>query len=293
MARAALHRRGRRAQALERDLPLAGVYPGRGDERPAHGYDLPLLRDGGRRLAVGTLDGSPNRRIFKPIAEWIAARGGGLRGGARATELLLERGGVAGVRLADGSVAKGDAYVLAAPVHSTRQLLPESLRSVQYFGNLWKLRSVPTINVQLWFDRYISAIDTCWFTGRRLLLGVRRPGAHQPAALRPPRRLDGRDVRGAGRALLASGRRRRNRRAVPARPGAALARRRGRAADQGHRRAHPQLALPRGARRGNRYRPDQRSPIANLFLAGDWTAQKYMASMEGAVQSAGTGDDAM
>ena len=61
----------------------------------------------------------------------------------------MERGGVAGVCLADGNVARGDAYVLAAPVHSTRQLLPESLRSVQYFDNLWKLRSVPTINVQL------------------------------------------------------------------------------------------------------------------------------------------------
>ena len=36
----------------------------------------------------------------------------------------------------------------------------------------------------------------------------------------------------------------------------------------------------------DRYRPDQRSPVANLFLAGDWTAQDYMASMEGAVQSA-------
>jgi uncharacterized protein with NAD-binding domain and iron-sulfur cluster len=36
----------------------------------------------------------------------------------------------------------------------------------------------------------------------------------------------------------------------------------------------------------DRFRPDQRSPVANLFLAGDWTAQDYMASMEGAVQSA-------
>jgi uncharacterized protein with NAD-binding domain and iron-sulfur cluster len=36
----------------------------------------------------------------------------------------------------------------------------------------------------------------------------------------------------------------------------------------------------------DRYRPDQRSPISNLFLAGDWTMQDYMASMEGAVQSA-------
>jgi len=32
-------------------------------------------------------------------------------------------------------------------------------------------------------------------------------------------------------------------------------------------------------------RPDQTSPIANFFLAGDYTMQRYLASMEGAVLS--------
>ena len=32
-------------------------------------------------------------------------------------------------------------------------------------------------------------------------------------------------------------------------------------------------------------RPAQRSPIANFYLAGDYTKQKYLASMEGAVLS--------
>jgi 15-cis-phytoene desaturase len=32
-------------------------------------------------------------------------------------------------------------------------------------------------------------------------------------------------------------------------------------------------------------RPDQASPIANFFLAGDYTMQRYLASMEGAVLS--------
>jgi 15-cis-phytoene desaturase len=32
-------------------------------------------------------------------------------------------------------------------------------------------------------------------------------------------------------------------------------------------------------------RPDQESPIANFFLAGDYTMQRYLASMEGAVLS--------
>ena len=33
------------------------------------------------------------------------------------------------------------------------------------------------------------------------------------------------------------------------------------------------------------FRPSQRSPIDNFFLAGDYTMQKYLASMEGAVLS--------
>ena len=32
-------------------------------------------------------------------------------------------------------------------------------------------------------------------------------------------------------------------------------------------------------------RPSQKSPIKNFFLAGDYTMQKYLASMEGAVLS--------
>jgi uncharacterized protein with NAD-binding domain and iron-sulfur cluster len=34
------------------------------------------------------------------------------------------------------------------------------------------------------------------------------------------------------------------------------------------------------------YRPDQATPVQNLFLAGDYTRQEFMASIEGAVRSA-------
>lgn len=232
----------------------------------------------------GMLDGAPNERIFGPIAEWIQGRGGRIRTDARATELLLERGGVGGVRLADGSVVRGDAYVLAAPVHSTRQLLPEALRSVQYFDNLWKLRSVPTINVQLWFDRYVSQHDTCWFTSDACFsvfadLAITSPlhyGKHggsmvemcvAPAA--PYWQLDDAAIAERCRSDLA--------RLWPAVAEARLIKSRA-------------VRIPNSLYReepgADRYRPDQRSPIANLFLAGDWTTQDYMASMEGAVQSA-------
>jgi uncharacterized protein with NAD-binding domain and iron-sulfur cluster len=35
----------------------------------------------------------------------------------------------------------------------------------------------------------------------------------------------------------------------------------------------------------DRWRPGQRSPIANLFIAGDWTATGWPATMESAVRS--------
>jgi zeta-carotene desaturase len=232
----------------------------------------------------GTLDGSPNERIFKPLARWIEARGGCIRTGVRAAELLLEKGGVAGVRLADGSVVRGDAYVLAAPVHSARQLLPQSLRSIAYFDNLWKLRSVPTINVQLWFDRYVTAIDNFWFTADACFsvfgdlaltspLDYDRHGGSMvemcvaPAA--PYWRLADSEIVELCRRDLA--------RLWPETDGARLI--------KGAVTRIPN-SLYREEPGADRYRPDQRSPIANLFLAGDWTAQDYMASMEGAVQSA-------
>ena len=35
----------------------------------------------------------------------------------------------------------------------------------------------------------------------------------------------------------------------------------------------------------DRWRPEQRSPLAGLFLAGDWTATGWPSTMEGAVRS--------
>merc|ERR1719389_1529668 len=33
----------------------------------------------------------------------------------------------------------------------------------------------------------------------------------------------------------------------------------------------------------NRYRPSQQTPISNFTLGGDWTSQKFLGSMEGAI----------
>jgi uncharacterized protein with NAD-binding domain and iron-sulfur cluster len=43
----------------------------------------------------------------------------------------------------------------------------------------------------------------------------------------------------------------------------------------------------------DRYRPSQTTPISNLFLAGDWTATGWPATMEGAVRSGYLAAEAM
>ena len=102
------------------------------------------------------------------FARYIEARGGEVRTDARVSELVLDwldkRPVIKGVRLESGEVLEADAFVLATPLHSARQTLPRILRHIPYFDNLWKLKSVPVMNVQVWFDRYISKTDNLHFT---------------------------------------------------------------------------------------------------------------------------------
>src|SRR5690242_5743218 len=88
---------------------------------------------------VGVLDGPPAERLHAPLAAYITARGGRILTEARAAAVELDGAErVSGVRLADGRVMQADAYVLAAPLHSTRQLLPDRLRRYPLFDHLWQ-----------------------------------------------------------------------------------------------------------------------------------------------------------
>jgi uncharacterized protein with NAD-binding domain and iron-sulfur cluster len=115
---------------------------------------------------VGFLDGPPTERLHAPLAAYIRARGGRILTDARAETVELDAADrVSGVRLADGRVLSASTYVLAAPLHSTRQLLPARLRRFPLFDNLWRLKSTPVMNVQLWFEGHIPDIqDNLYFT---------------------------------------------------------------------------------------------------------------------------------
>ena len=235
---------------------------------------------------VGFLDGPPSERLHRPFAEYIEARGGEIRTGARVEQLVLEwhagRPVFTGVRLESGEVIQGDAFVMAAPLHSARQAIPRVLRHLPYFDNLWKLKSVPVMNVQVWFDRYVSETDNLHFTADAPFsvfadLAVTSPmydrhgGSLVSMAVAPAEPLwhlsDEEIARKCLDALRHLWPRTREARVLH----------------------HTVVKIPNSIYRevpgSDALRPTQRTPIRNFALAGDYTQQDYMASMEGAVRS--------
>ena len=113
---------------------------------------------------------------------YITARGGRIETEARVDGVELDAAGrVAGLRLADGSLRRADAYVLAAPLHSRASSCPTRCAAYPLFDNLWQLKSVPVMNVQIWFDRYVSTVDNLFFTADApfsVFADLARGGAH-------------------------------------------------------------------------------------------------------------------
>ncbi len=235
---------------------------------------------------VGFLDGPPGERMHRPFIQYIEARGGEVRCGSAVEQLELHWAGgrptISGVRLATGEVLGADAVVLAAPLHNTRRIVPRVLRHHPYFGGLWRLKSVPAMNVQVWFDRYVSDVDNLFFTANAPFsvfadLAVTSPlydrtgGSLVSMAVAPAHKLwHLTDVEIVSQCVQAL---------TDLWP-------RTRTANIMH---STVVKIPNSIYRevpgSDALRPTQRTPICNLALAGDYTHQDYMASMEGAVRS--------
>lgn len=127
-----------------------------------------LRETNGSRIAF--LDGSPTERLCEPLREYIEARGGVVRTDAPVKRILLnDDNSVAGLLLKGGEVVSGDAYVNAMPVDALKKLTPEPWRSMPYFARMSKLRGVPVMNLHIWFDRKLSTVDNLIFSRSPLL----------------------------------------------------------------------------------------------------------------------------
>jgi squalene-associated FAD-dependent desaturase len=203
-----------------------------------------------------------------------------------AVELLLNRGAkalrlsgdrVSGVQLRDGETLDADWYVAGVPFDRLLDLLPgEVVEAHPYFGNLRQLDTSPITSVHVWYDRPVMNLPHVvlvgcagqWVFNR----GEAAPGEHYlqvvVSAARQFRGLGHDEVQRLILEELA--------RLFPAAAEAAV--RRARVVTE---HAATFSAVP-GV---DRWRPAQVSPLANLLVAGDWTATGWPATMEGAVRS--------
>jgi squalene-associated FAD-dependent desaturase len=186
-------------------------------------------------------------------------------------------GRVRGIESRDGGVIEADWYVVTVPFDRLLDLLPEEwvARHVCFSG-IKRLETSPVSSVHLWYDRPVTELPHAvlvdclgqWVFNR----GEVAPGEHYlqvvVSAARECRALGHAEVQQRITSELAA--------VFPAAASASLLR--GRVVTE--------LAATFSAVPGvDRWRPAQATPIPNLFLAGDWTATGWPATMEGAVRS--------
>jgi squalene-associated FAD-dependent desaturase len=206
--------------------------------------------------------------------------------------LRIENNKLTAVLFDAGREESADAYVLALPHATLSELLPEPLKRTDVsLGNLDRITDAPITGVHLWFDRqvmtepFISLLDTTtqWiFNKTALYAGTSNNGTGAPVANKEQGQYL-QLVISASYDLLQKPRQEiidlcleEVRHALPAAREANLLK--ATVIKEATATFSPQPGV-------DRWRPMQETSIGGLFLAGDWTATGWPATMEGAVRS--------
>lgn len=237
-------------------------------------YKFPNARLGGYK-------GARDETIFQPLARYLEERGAIIRTNVKIKEILYsqELGRIIGFVRNDGSLVEADAYVAAMPSWAFVPLIPEPLRALPFFTQIATLPVASAICVQLWLDRrvmdhdgyhLIPRTEVVVFQDQSLRTYPYADGSRLSVDIAPAEEylawenedLVRHTLEVLGAAYPAIARAKVNKSVVLKHP------------------QHLIRPLPGVMTR----RPSQETPVANLFLAGDWTEQDFFGSQEGAVR---------
>ncbi|NWF61611.1 MAG: 9,9'-di-cis-zeta-carotene desaturase [Fischerella sp.] len=252
------------------------------------------------------LKGSPYEYLHKPILEYLEARGTKVYTRRRVREIQFteeeEQTRITGMLVANGDMEEfitADAYVAACDVPGIQRLLPQQWRKWSEFDNIYKLDAVPVATVQLRFDGWVTelrdaqarkqleravGIDNLLYTADADFSCFADLALTSPA-----------DYYRQGQGSLLQ---------VVLTPGDPFIKQSNEEIAQ-HVLAQVHELFPssrelnmtwysvvklaqslyREAPGMDIYRPSQQTPVANFFLAGSYTQQDYIDSMEGATVS--------
>lgn len=255
----------------------------------AHAFAA-LLRTGADRVrAMGTAAA----RIGYPTVDLdqlylsgaravMAERGVEVRLRTRAVSVQVSEGRACGVTLSDGAVCDADAVVLAVPSWNLRSLLDEVDGSEDIRLAAKKLEPVPIMNAYVLLDRPLGTVaaweslldsDIGWVFDRDRMHGPRDDGKHLYALTT----CAAYDLMALNHAQVAARLVGALRASYPAACDAEVL----------DLTVVPWPKATFSSRVGmSTIRPDNRTSLPNLALAGDWTHNDWPTTMEGAAQSA-------
>jgi zeta-carotene desaturase len=111
------------------------------------------------------LAGSPNEYLHKPIVEYLESKGTKIHTRRKVREIEFEEDEetrVTGLVVANGETEEkiiADAYVFACDVPGIQKILPPAWRKWSEFDNIYKLDAVPVATVQLRFDGWVTELE--------------------------------------------------------------------------------------------------------------------------------------
>ena len=225
--------------------------------------------------------------LYDSCCAAITQRGGEVAFRSALRGLRVENARFAAALFDEGRQESADACVLAVPHTSLSEILPDSLKdSDPAFANLAKINDAPITGVHFWFDRqvmtepFLTLLDTTtqWIFNKSALYAAAN-GSPSASDARQYLQL----VISASFELLQKPRQeiidlclKEVRHALPAARHANLLK--ATVIKEAAATFSPQPGV-------DRWRPKQETSIGGLFLAGDWTATGWPATMEGAVRS--------
>jgi squalene-associated FAD-dependent desaturase len=278
-----LRRNGQNEHSIEAVWNLI-VQPTLNDHASRVSADLALMvfQEGFLRTRDGANVGWAKVGLTELLGEaarrYIEERGGEVRTNAAVAGVEVNDG--AGVRMLTGETGlAADYYVLGLPSEDVLRVLPSRVAEAPFFARVAKIQTSPIVNVHMWYDRpvwdrgFAAFLNTPlqWAFNKSKLWGqevsgqyidISLSGAHDFVDTPGPEivRLFEKEMQAlfplARGALM-------ERALVTKERGATFA-------------ATPGIAA---------LRPPGSTPIRNLFIAGDWTATSWPATMESAVRS--------
>lgn len=255
-------------------------------------------------LQMAFLDGNQPDRLCEPMKQHIEGNGGKVNMNSPVQKIVTnDDGTINHLLMRSGEKVVADEYISAMPVDIVKRMTPKKWQNMPYFRQFDELEGIPVINLHMWFDSKLQGVDHLCFS-RSPLLSVYADMSTSCKEYYDPEKsmielvfAPCSPIAGGNTNWIAKS----DEEIIDATMGE-LARlfpteiandeKWPATKNQGPNGKaklikHSVVKVPRSVYAAipgrNKYRPSQTTPIPHLTMAGDWTSQKFLGSMEGAV----------